>query len=78
MSVLDRYIGELETLLTKTAVDSLTGVPDAEKTAFGFGKAVGRLEGLRLAQQTLQTVLHEPEEDPDGVPGRGRGAKASR
>ena len=63
MSVLDRYIGELETLIAKTAVESLTNVPDGEKTSFGLGKAVGRLEGLRLAQQALQNVLNEPEED---------------
>lgn len=68
--VVERFIGELQAVLTRTAQESLTNVPDANKTAFGFGVAVGRLEGLRLAQETLNNVLNTPE--PDSEPRRRR------
>jgi hypothetical protein len=61
MSVLDRFIGELATLRSQVAESSLTNPED--KTAFGFGRAVGRLEGLRLAEETLNRLLKDPVED---------------
>jgi hypothetical protein len=61
VAVLDRYIGELQGLHNKTAVDSLTN--PAEKTSYGLGVAVGRLEGLRLAEELLTKVLSESEVD---------------
>jgi hypothetical protein len=67
VSALDRFIGELQALHSKVAVESLT-TPD-DKTAYGLGRAVGRLEGLRLAEETLNRVLHDPEER-EGVAGR--------
>lgn len=70
MSVLERYIGELQALRPRTAEDSLTNLEDADKTAFGLGRAVGRLEGLRLAEETLNRLLHEPE--PESESGRRR------
>ena len=63
MPVLERYLGELEGLRSRTAEESLTNIADADKTAFGFGRAVGRLEGLRLAEDALQNLLSEPERD---------------
>jgi len=67
VSVLDRFIGELQALHSKVAVDSLTN--PADKTAFGLGCAVGRLEGLRLAEETLNRLLNEPE-DRESAAGR--------
>ena len=74
MSVLDRFIGELPGLHARVAEESLTNVADVDKTSFGFGRAVGRLEGLRLAEETLNRILNEPERDADG--GRHRNSKA--
>jgi hypothetical protein len=68
VSVLDRYIGELQELHSKVAVDSLTNPPD--KTAYALGVAVGRLEGLRLAEETLNRVLTVREDEDE--PGRNR------
>lgn len=65
MSVLERYLGELQALRSRTAEESLTNIPEGEKNAFGYGKAVGRLEGLQLAQATLDRLLNEPEPDSD-------------
>jgi hypothetical protein len=66
MSVLDRFIGELTGLRARVAEESLTNVADVDKTAFGFGRAVGRLEGLRLAEETLNKVLSESEKEDSG------------
>jgi len=71
VSVLDRYIGELQAARSKVAEESLTNPADAEKTAFGFGRAVGRLEGLRLAEETLNRLLNEPEGEENSA-GRRR------
>lgn len=76
MTVLDRFLGELQTLQHQTALDSLTTTPESEKTAFGFGRAVGRLEGLRLAGELLEKLLREQELKDSGVSRRGRGQKA--
>lgn len=75
MSVLERFIGDLEALQASTALESLTAVPDSEKSEFGFGKAVGRLEGLRQAGELLQNILREQEAERHGVSGRS-GSKA--
>lgn len=72
MSVLERYLGELPTIRAQVAEESLTNVTDADKTAFGLGRAVGRLEGLRLAEETLQRLLNEPETN-ESEPRRHRG-----
>jgi hypothetical protein len=69
LAVLDRFLGELQTLRDTVAGQSLTAPED--KTAFGFGVAVGRLEGLRLAEETLNKLLNEPE-DSESVPRRTR------
>lgn len=71
MGVLDRYIGELQGLHTRTAAESLTNIPESEKNAFGFGKAAGRLEGIKLAESLLTQLLNEPETDERGT-GRSR------
>lgn len=71
MAVLDRYLGELEGLYARTAAESLTNISDSEKNSFGFGKAVGRLEGIKLAQSVLNRLLNEPEVDERGS-GRNR------
>jgi hypothetical protein len=76
MSVLDRFIGELQGLRGRTAEESLTNIPESEKNAFGFGKAIGRLEGLQLAESILNKLLSEPEEDKDRGAGRHRNSKA--
>ena len=70
MAVLDRYLGELQTLRDTVAGQSLTNPED--KTAYGFGVAVGRLEGLRLAEEALNKLLNAPEEDKDRGSGRNR------
>ena len=69
MAVLDRFIGELQTLRDTVAGQSLTAPED--KTAFGFGVAVGRLEGLRLAEEALNRLLKDPE-DSESAPRRPR------
>lgn len=61
MPVLERYLGALETLQSQVAMDSLTNVAEGDKNAFGFGKAVGTLEGLKLARAALEKVLSEQE-----------------
>ena len=71
MSVLDRYIGELQALHAQTALESLTNIPESEKNSFGYGKAVGRLEGLQLAENLLNRLLSEPEVNESGA-GRSR------
>lgn len=71
MAILDRYIGELQGLHAQTAAESLSNIPDSEKNAFGFGKAAGRLEGLKLAESLLNKLLNEPETDERGA-GRNR------
>lgn len=71
MSVLDRFIGELTGLRAQVAEEGLTNVADADKTAFGFGRAVGRLEGLRLAEEALNRILGEQEKEDSGT-GRHR------
>lgn len=72
MPVLERYIGELALVRSRVAEDSLTNLADADKTAYGLGRAVGRLEGLRLAEETLQRLLNEPETN-ESEPRRYRG-----
>jgi hypothetical protein len=67
MSVLERFIGELEAAQARVALDSLTAIPDSEKTEFGFGKAVGRVEGLRQAGELLEKVLREAEAEKRGT-----------
>ena len=69
MSVLDRFIGELQAARSTVAEQSLTNPED--KSAFGFGVAVGRLEGLRLAEELLNKMLNEPE-DSESAPRRPR------
>lgn len=72
MSVLDRFIGELQTVRSRVAEESLTNPPLQEGTAaFAFGRAVGRLEGLRLAEEALNRLLNEPE-DSESAPRRPR------
>lgn len=66
MSVLDRYIGELEAYRGQVATESLESMTEGKNPAFEYGKAVGRLEGLRLAEALLQRILNEPEKDADG------------
>ena len=67
MSVLDRFIGELTGLRGRIAEESLTNVPDAAGTAYGFGRAVGRLEGIRLAEAELNRLLSEQEQEDSGT-----------
>lgn len=67
MSVLDRFIGELPGLRARVAEESLTGVADVDKTAYGLGRAVGRLEGLRLAEEALNKILGEQEKEDRGA-----------
>jgi hypothetical protein len=69
VSVLDRFIGELRAARLNVAEQSLTS--PADNTAFGFGIAVGRLEGLRLAEELLNKLLNEPE-DSESAPRRPR------
>lgn len=69
MSVLDRFLGELQTVRSVVAEQSLTNPED--KTSYGFGVSVGRLEGLRLAEETLNKLLNDPEAQESGT-GRHR------
>lgn len=57
---------------SRVAEESVTNVADADKTSFGFGRVVGRLEGLRLAEETLNRLLDDPEAQESGT-GRHRG-----
>lgn len=74
MGVLDRYLGALEELERRIAVECLGHVPENEKTEFGFGKAVGTLQGIRLAKDEFERLLNEAEKDPD----RGYESKSRR
>lgn len=76
MAVVDRYIGELETLRAQIAVDSLSNIPESDKNAFGYGKAVGRLEGLRLAETLLHRVLDESAKEKHEDDAKQRRGKA--
>lgn len=60
-AIIERYIGELALARSRVAEESLTN-PD-DKTSFGFGRAVGRLEGLLLAEDVLNRVLTVKEGD---------------
>lgn len=72
MAVLDRFLGELQALRPRIAEESLTNPPLQEGAAsFAFGRAVGRLEGLKLAEEVLNKLLREPDEDERGT-GRNR------
>ena len=71
MGIVDRFLGELGGLRAKVAEESLTNVADVDKTSFGFGRAVGRLEGLRLAEGALNQILGEQEIEDRGT-GRHR------
>lgn len=72
MSVLDRYLGELQALRTQVAVESLENPVLQDGTAaVAYGRAVGRMEGLKLAEELLSKVLRMPEDDGDG-PRRSR------
>lgn len=73
MALIEKFLASIEELKSQVATDSLTNLPDAEKTAFGFGKAVGRLEGVRLVETLFQNLLQTQDEkrDPDeSRPGR--------
>lgn len=72
MSVLDRFIGELPTLRSRVAEESLTNVVLQDGcAAVAYGRAVGRLEGLRLAEEALNRLLSEQETEEHGA-GRHR------
>ena len=75
MAVLDRFIGELEALRPQVAVESLESTTEGKDVAFEYGKAVGRLEGLRLAEALLQRLLSESEKEDSGTR-RHRNSKA--
>jgi hypothetical protein len=75
VGIVDRFIGELGGLRSRVAEESLTNVADVDKTAFGFGRAVGRLEGLRLAEEALNRILGEQETEDSGTR-RHRSGKA--
>lgn len=68
--LLEKFIARLQGLKDRVATESLTSVPNEEKTEFGFGHAVGRLEGIRLAENLFNELLNETEEknDPDAKP----------
>lgn len=73
MPVLDRFIGELQTLRSRVAEESLTNVVLQDGcAAAAYGRAVGRLEGLRLAEETLNKLLNEPEDTESGAGRRSR------
>jgi len=77
MALLERYLGTLEQLKVETALASLNGVPDAAGTEFGYGKAVGRLEGIELARRAFETLLSEAEDKGTvGVHGRQNRSRA--
>lgn len=69
MAVLDRYLGELQTLQSTVAVEGLANPPD--KSSYGLGVLVGRLEGLKLAEELLNRKLNESEVEERGS-GRNR------
>ena len=63
MSVLDRFIGELQALRSRVALESLENPILLEIDAsLAYGRAVGRLEGLKLAEETLNRLLSESDE----------------
>lgn len=73
MPLIEKFLSGLEELKSRIATESLTQIPDAEKTAFGFGKAVGRLQGIRLVEELFQNLINVEDEkrDPDEPkPGR--------
>jgi hypothetical protein len=58
---LELYLGKLKRMQTEHAIESLT--KPSGKTSFDYGKAVGRLQGLLLAEQLLTGVIEEEADD---------------
>lgn len=61
MSVIEKYLAELDRVTVDAAINSLAS--PVSKDAFGLGVAVGLQEGLKLARTTLEKVLGD---DGDG------------
>ncbi len=60
MNVITRYVQELKALQVKT--NEMAVKPSTEeRNAFGYGKACGRAEGLRLAEELLERVLKDTD-----------------
>lgn len=70
MAVLQRYLAKLDDLIKQAPADLLTNIAGSEKNTFGFGKAVGTLEGLRMARALFDSALADQEADTRGVSGR--------
>ena len=78
MRVLDQFIGELDALESKIALEGLTNRPHPERSdAFSYGAAVGRVEGVRLAKEALNRVLQDQAkaEKAENEPGRNQAKK---
>ena len=62
MQPIERFLAELQELKLKTAEASLQ--PSAEdQNEFGYGKACGKQLGLKLAEEMLNRILSESEDD---------------
>jgi len=58
---LDNYLGKLKELQSEVATAALTRPKGKE--AFDYGHACGRLEGLLLAEQLLNSAIEEVADD---------------
>lgn len=64
MSAVQRCLERLDEAKATAAVESLSPA-DADKNAFGFGRACGIQQGLKIARQIIETVLSESDQDHD-------------
>lgn len=64
MALIETYLQELESLKVTAAVESLQP-DDNSKTEFEFGRACGLQEGLRRAEELLNRVIADREEDAE-------------
>jgi hypothetical protein len=64
MALIETYLQELEQLKASTALEGLRP-DDNSRTEFEFGRVCGVQEGVRLAEELLQKLLTDREEDAE-------------
>ena len=60
MNVISRYLQELKAVQMKMN-EAAVKPPAEERNAFGYGRACGRAEGLKMAEELLDRVLKDNE-----------------
>ena len=65
MDAIARYLGRLDELKRQEAEKGLQPASELQ-TEFGYGRACGIQLGIKLAEEALNTILNEQDED-DGI-----------